>query len=187
MQMKFRTIVLVSCLAVTAGSAMAQNNRGGSYLGVKGGLYFPSNGEIRDIFGSSIFVFGISADDFSRQPDKWRLTGNFDFISGTKDNDKFFAAPVTASVGRVFGAPGDRMRPFVRFGVGGAYFDYSITRPSTGERFSTKRFGFTADAEAGVFLSDRVRVSAKYVWFSKVDDFDFSGFQLTATVNLFRF
>jgi hypothetical protein len=158
-----------------------------NYFGVKGGLYMPTDSEIKDVFGSSIFVFGLSFDDFTRQADKWRLTLDFDFITGQKDGNKFFAAPVTASVGRVFGSRDDQVRPYVRFGVGGAYFDYSITRPSTLERISEKKFGFGADAELGVFFGERVRVSAKYVWFSKVDNFDFSGLQLTATLNLFRF
>lgn len=168
-------------------TVLAQNREGGTYLGGKVGLYMPSDGEMRDIFGSSIVVFGVSVDDFSKQADKWRLTADFDFISGSDGSDKFFAAPVTASVGRVFGSPNDQARPFVRFGVGAAYFDYSITRPSTGERFSSKRIGFGADAEVGLFLGDRIRIAAKYVMFSKVDDFDFSGLQLTATYNVLKF
>jgi opacity protein-like surface antigen len=186
--MKLRNLASVGfAAALLATGASAQENRGGTYLGVRAGMFMPSNGEMRDIFGSSIFVLGLSADDFTKQADKWRLTADFDFITGKEDNNKFFIAPVTASIGRVFGSPDDNMRPFVRFGVGGAYMDYSITRPSTAERFSAKRFGFGADAEVGVFLSDRVRVSAKYLWFSKVDDFDFSGLTLTATVNIFKF
>lgn len=184
-------------LAVVAGasSVCAQDKdkddkdqgRGRNYLGVKAGLYLPSNGEIRDIFGSSIVVFGISVDDITKQADKWRLTGNVDFITGKDGNDKFFAAPFTASIGRIFGNRGDTTRPYVRFGVGGAYFDYSITRPSTGERFSTKRFGASADAEVGLIFGERFRLSAKYQWFSKVDDFDFTGIQITATYQLIKF
>ena len=50
-----------------------------------------------------------------------------------------------------------------------------------------RRVGFAADAEVGVFIGDRVRLSATYVWLSKVDDFDFSGLQLTATFNVLKF
>jgi len=181
-------IGLASAMCIT--SALAQeepreDNR--PYLGIKAGLYMPSDGEMRDIFGSSIFVFGISFDDFSKQADKWRLTLDFDFITGRDGDNKFFALPVTASVGRVFGGEDDQFRPFVRVGAGAAYMDYSLTRPSTAQRFSVKRGAATADAEVGVFFGDRIRLSAKYVWFSKVDDFDFSGLQLTATFNLVRF
>jgi hypothetical protein len=187
---KLRNLALagtVASLAVVASVAHAQNNRGKTFLGVKGGIYFPTNSEIRDIFGSNLVVIGISVDDFSRQADKWRLTADFDFITGKDGDDKFFAMPVTASFGRVFGSPEDNFRPYVRFGAGAAYFDYSITRPSTLERFQEKRFGLSANAEAGFFVGERLRVSAKYNWFSKVDDFDFSGLQLTATFNLVRF
>lgn len=158
-----------------------------NYLGIKGGIYMPTDSEIRDIFGTTIPVFGLSFDDFTRQADKWRLTFDLDFISGRNDDDKFFAAPFMASVGRVFGSRSDQLRPYVRFGLGGAYFDYSITRRSTLERISEKRFGFGGEAEAGFFLGERLRISAKYLWFSKVDDFDFSGLQITATLNLIRF
>lgn len=191
--MRFGNLLAAGVAAgVLATSAIAQDDKdkdGGSrnFLGVKGGLFLPTDSEIKDIFGSSIFVIGISFDDFTRQADKWRLTYDFDFITGKDGDDKFFAAPVMASIGRVFGNRDDNFRPYVRFGVGVAYFDYSITRPSTGERFSEKKIGFGGTAELGAFLGERVRISAKYVMFSEVDKFNFSGLQLTATLNLFRF
>ncbi len=178
--------------ALMAATVSAQSNdqkpeKARNNLGIKAGLYVPTGSLVRDVFGSSIFVFGISFDDFSRQADKWRLTVDFDFITGQKDGNKFFAAPVTASVGRVFGSPEDHFRPYVRFGAGVAYFDYSINHPDTSERFSTKRGGFSADAEVGFFVGDKFRLAAKYVWFSKVDDFDFGGLQITATYNILKF
>jgi hypothetical protein len=191
--MRFRNLLAAGLAAgVMATSAFAQDDQdkdAGSrnYIGVKGGLFFPTDSEIKDIFGSSIFVIGVSFDDFTRQADKWRLTFDFDFITGKDGDDKFFAAPVMASIGRVFGKRGDQARPYVRFGAGLAYFDYSITRPSTGERFSEKKIGFGGSAEVGLFFGERVRISAKYVAFSEVDEFNFSGLQLTATFNLIRF
>ena len=195
MKMFVKKWAMLGLVAAMGASAMAQSDqeikkdegRGRTYLGVKGGLYLPTNGEIRDIFGSSIVVFGLSVDDITRQADKWRLTADFDFITGKKDGNKFFAAPVTASIGKIFGNRGDNTRPYVRFGAGGAYYDYSITRPGTGERFSTKRFGASADAEVGVIIGERFRVSAKYQWLSKADDFDFSGFQIVATYQIVKF
>ena len=178
---------------LTVSSAMAQDDqkkdtgKGKTYLGVRGGFYFPTNSKISDIFDSAIPVFGITVDDITKQADKWRLTFDADFITGSKDGNKFFAAPFTASFGRIFGNRGDTSRPYVKFGVGGAYFDYSITDPSTSERFSTKRFGASADAEVGIIIGERLRIAGKYQWFSKVDDFDFSGFQLTATYQLIKF
>jgi len=197
--MRFLNIALVALVAtVGAASAVAQgedkkDNR--PYFGLKLGVFMPTDGEMRDMFGSTVFAFGISMDDFSRQPDKWRLTADFDFIVGRHDPDdddlfpenKMFLLPVTASIGRVFGGDSSRARPYVRFGAGVAYMDYSVTRPSTGERFSTKRGVPTANAEVGMLISDRVRISARYDWFAKADDFDFSGLKLTASVNLIRF
>lgn len=192
--MAFRNFGAIGvALAALGTSAFAQNEekkepkKAKFNIGVKGGVYLPSQSLMKDVFGSSIFVFGLSFDDFSRQADKWRLTLDFDFISGREDDDKFFAAPVTASVGRVFGTPEDDFRPFVRVGAGVAYFDYSITNPDSGERFSTKRLGFGGDVEVGFFINDKFRLSAKYLLFSKTDDFDFSGLQITATYNIFKF
>jgi hypothetical protein len=195
--MRFLNIALVGIAAACVSNAVAQEDKKDErpYFGIKVGFFMPSNGETRDMFGSTVFAFGISMDDFSRQPDKWRLTADIDFITGRHDPDdndlfpenKFFALPLTASIGRVFGADSSKMRPYVRIGAGVAYMDYSVTRPSTGERFSAKRGVPTANAEAGIFISDRIRVAARYDWFAKVDEFDFSGLQLTATFNLIRF
>lgn len=196
--MRFLNIALVGIAAACVSSAVAQEDKKKDdrpYFGIKVGFFMPTDGEMRDMFGSTVFAFGISMDDFSRQPDKWRLTADIDFITGRNDpndNDlipenKFFAMPLTASVGRVFGSDSSKMRPYVRFGAGVAYMDYSVTRPSTGERFSVKRGLPTANAEAGLFISDRIRIAARYDWFAETDGFDFSGLQLTATFNLIRF
>ncbi len=191
--MAFRNLAAMGIASVVlATSAVAQNDQkkpepAKNNFGIKAGLYMPTQSLTRDIFGSTIFVVGLSFDDFSRQADKWRPTVDFDFISGRKDGNKFFAAPVMASMGRVFGSPDDDFRPFVRIGAGLAYFDYSINHPDTSERFSTKRLGFGGSAEAGFFINDKFRLSAKYVLFSKTDEFDFSGLQMTATYNVFKF
>ena len=199
--MRFHSIALVALAAtVCASSAVAQEQEKEKkderpYFGVKLGAFLPTDSEMQDMFGSAIFVFGISMDDFTKQPDKWRLTGDFDFIVGKNDPDsgdlfpenKMFLLPITASMGRVFGSDSSKARPYVRFGAGFAYMDYSVTRPSTGERFSVKRGVPTANAEVGLFIGDRVRLAARYDWFAKADDFDFSGLQLTATLNLIRF
>ncbi|MCC7230956.1 MAG: outer membrane beta-barrel protein [Fimbriimonadaceae bacterium] len=186
-----RTLELSFCILAIGVSAMASAREGdtgkGTNIGIRSGVYFPTNSEIRDIFGSDIIVVGLSFDDFSKQADNWKIKADFDFITGKDGSNKFFAMPVTASIGQVYGKPGDSSRPFVRFGAGTAYFDYSITRPSNSTRYSSKRFGFSADAEVGVIVGNKLRLSAKYVWLSKVDDFDFSGLQLTVTYNILKF
>jgi hypothetical protein len=184
--MKFNGRLGLSALAIAcAASALAQNNSE-NYLGVEAGAYFPTDGKIRDAFGTSIFKVGFNYGNAGRQADKWRLTANFNFISAAKDGNRFFLLPVTAAMGRMFGQPGDSSRPYVRVGAGVAYMDYAIDVSDTVRR-SGRKILPTAGVEAGVVVGDRLRFAASYNWFSKTDGFDFSGFQLTASYSILRF
>ena len=186
--MKFMGRFGVSALALAcAVSALAQRDpTRDNYLGVEAGVYFPTDPTIRDVFGTSVAKVGFNYGNFGRQADKWRLTGNFNFISANKDGSRFFLVPVTAAVGRMFGQPGDNSRPYVRVGAGLAYMDYSVEVSSVDRRRARKILP-TAGAEVGVVIGDRLRLAGTYNWFAETDGLDFTGFQLTLGYSLIRF
>jgi hypothetical protein len=185
--MKINGRIGLSALALACGvSAFAQNDHDNNYLGVEGGFYFPVDTKIKDAFGSSIPKIGFSYGNVGRTADKWRMTAAFNFVTASKNGNRFFLLPVTAAMGRVFGQPGDAARPFVRVGVGAAYMDYGIT-DAQAVRHSGRKVLPTAAAEAGMIFGDRVRLSATYNWFQATDGFNFSGVQLTLGINVLKF
>ena len=184
--MKLKKIGLSALALVAATAAFGQRGTGDNYLGVEAGAYFPTDAKIRDIFGTSVFKVGFNYGNAGRQADKWRLTYNFNFLSADKDGSRFFLVPVTAAVGRIFGDEDSSTRTYVRAGVGFAYMDYGINVSSVDRRTDRKILP-TANVEAGVILSDRLRLGGSYNWFSKTDGLDFSGFQVTLSYSVLRF
>lgn len=178
MQLKWTNALAIAALATSTAIATAQNpDKSGTYLGLEAGAYFPTSTVIRNVFGSTLWRAGINFINNS-QPDKMKPSLNFSIIGANRDGNRFLAIPVTFGVGRQYGAVAANVRPYWRVGAGASYFDYSIDVNNAGNPISATKFGFTAVAEAGILLSDRIRLSASYNYFSKQDDFDFSGFDI---------
>lgn len=178
MQIKWTSAVAVAALMTSAAVASAQNpDRSGTFLGLEAGAYFPTDGVIRDVFGSTLPRFGINFIN-NTQPNKMKPSFNFAVIGASKDGNRFLAIPLTAGIGQQYGVPGANARPYWRAGAGLAYFDYSIDPTNSGTPTEARKFGFTAVGEVGVLLGDRIRLSASYNYFSKQDDFNFSGWDL---------
>jgi opacity protein-like surface antigen len=186
MQFKWTSAVTVAALMTTAALASAQNpDSSGTYLGLEAGAYFPTDRVIRDVFGSTLPRFGINFINNS-QPQKMKPSFNFAVIGASKDGNRFLAIPLTAGVGQQYGVPGSTIRPYWRGGAGLAYFDYSIDPNGGGTAISARKFGFTAVGEVGVLVSERIRISASYNYFSKQDDFNFSGWDLKISFLLWK-
>jgi hypothetical protein len=184
--MKNRTLIALAALAALVGNAQAQDNKSFS-LGVSAGLFFPTDSEIRDIFGESIFRWGITpfAD---RNVGRWKVFTDIGLVHTENDDDRFLLIPAVVGIETRWGdRETDQAVPYARLGAGITYMDYSIERPSTMVRHRARKFGTTALGEVGVILHDRLRVSASYNWFSKTDGFDFSGLNLSATYTVARF
>ncbi|HVT11692.1 MAG TPA: outer membrane beta-barrel protein [Fimbriimonadaceae bacterium] len=176
--MKWTHALTVAALATSTALACAQNpDPNGTYLGLEAGAYFPTDRTIRNVFGSTLPRFGISFIS-NNQPNKLKPSLNFAVIGANKDGNRFLAIPVTAGVGQQYGGANSGARPYWRVGAGLAYFDYSIDPTNSGTAIAATKVGFTAVGEVGVLLSERVRLSASYNYFSKQDDFDFSGFDI---------
>jgi hypothetical protein len=186
MQLKWMNAFAIAGIAATAALASAQNpDRSGTYLGVEAGAYFPTDTVIRNVFGSTLPRFGVNFINNS-VPNKLKPSINFSVIGASKDGNRFLVIPVTAGLGQQMGAPGASARPYWRAGAGLAYFDYSIDPTGGGTSIASRKFGFSAVGEVGILLSERVRISASYNYFSKQDDFNFSGWDIKVSFLLWK-
>src|SRR5579862_7123456 len=170
MQFKWTSALGMMAIAAATAIAGAQSSSTGTYLGVDVGAYFPINSTIRNVFGSTIPGVGISFAN-NNQPDKLTTSFNFGVIGANKNGNRFVAIPVTLGLGREYGGTGTSVRPFWRAGAGAAYLDYSIDANNSGNPIASHKIALTAVGEVGIMLSERVRLSASYNYFSKQDDF----------------
>lgn len=153
-------------------------------LGGSAGVFFPTSSVLRDKFGSSVTSIGISPSDESL-PSAARIFTDISVLSANRSGNRFLVIPATIGFGKTFGKPADVSRPYARVGVGIAYFDYSISHE--GRRRSDRNFGAAADAEVGVLVGGRLRLSARYYFLSERDGFNFNGLELAVKYTLFRF
>jgi hypothetical protein len=186
MQLKWTNAFSVAALTACAAIGSAQNpNSSGTYVGLEAGAYFPTDTTIRNVFGSTLPRVGINFIN-NAQPDKMKPSVNFAVIGASKNGNRFLAIPITLGIGKQYGAVGAGARPYWRAGAGAAYFDYSIDATNSGTPVAARKFGFTAVGEVGILLSDRIRLSASYNYFSKQDDFNFSGWDLKVSFLFWR-
>lgn len=154
------------------------------YIGVEAGVYFPTSDLLRDRFGSSIMRFGLTPTMIRRTAD-WRPSFEFGFMGGRGHGDRFAVYPLTVGVQKSFGDPNEKTAPFVRAGVGVAYFDYDITKNNL-DNVRGRKFGMATALEAGVISGDRFRASVRGYFFPKQDGIDFGGILISATLGVFK-
>lgn len=183
--MNRKPLIAVTALALTSMGTFAQAQSDyGINLGAQVGVYMPTNGAIRDAFGSSVLNFGLGPVGDPRRPGSGSVTPGLEFLTANKNGNRLFIGTFTYGYEKHFGDENAKTVPYARVFAGGAYFDYGITEISG--RKSAKRFGATGGAEVGVVLASRLKLSAKYNLFSKQDGFDFNGLTLSATFSVFK-
>lgn len=185
-------VALAACVS-TALAAPDEDRK--KWWGADIGVYFPTNGEIRDAFGDTLLRFGLRPFE-KRISDRWKFIVDVNALAARKDGNKLFAMPVTFGFTRSFGDPASKSIPFVQIAAGPAYYDYSIYRDvevsaeggkePERERISKKRFGGNANIEAGILFDHRFALVARADFYTKSDDFDFSGISLTFSYAAFR-
>jgi hypothetical protein len=185
--MKLRVSIVLFVLCGTM-SAFAQD-REKPWWGLDLGVFRPTSGEISDKFGDNLFRVGFRPFT-NRISEKWKLIYDFSVITASDDGERMLVIPLTVGFTRSFGDPEGDMIPFVQFGAGPAYYDYSLTRTTLGpvtERFKTRRVGANANLELGVLISKRFALVGRGDWFTEADGFDFSGISLTLSWAILRF
>jgi hypothetical protein len=172
--------MLVAGLALAA-SAAAQPMRGLT-IGPQVGVYFPASSETRDLLGSSWWNVGIGPAR-AEVGEGWRLSSNMKILSRRSMGNDVFMVMSSFGVSLALGRTDDRLVPFIAGRAGPAYMDYSFTR--AGRRASSQRVSWNANAEVGIVVDGRLRLSAGYTWLPRQDGLDFSGFSVGATFELF--
>ena len=185
--MKLRVSIVLFLLSWAVASFAQDREK--PWWGLDLGVFRPSSGEISDKFGQNLFRIGFRPFT-NRISEKWKLIYDFSIISASDSGERMLVIPLTVGFTRSFGDPEGDFIPFVQFGVGPAYYDYSLTRTTFGpvtERFKTRRVGGNANLEVGAMFSKRFALVARGDWFTKADDFDFSGISITLSWAILRF
>ncbi|MBV6457943.1 MAG: hypothetical protein HONBIEJF_01063 [Fimbriimonadaceae bacterium] len=152
-------------------------------LGISFGAYFPQSREVRDALGGTWISYGVSPMR-REHPSGWKFDIGFDYIGRSKNGNRVSVLGVGFGVRKVFGTANE-FRPYVAAHIGPAYQDYAIFRGA--QRVADRRFGLMGNLEVGVIISDRLKIRARYVPISKSDGFDFSGFSIGVSYQVFRF
>lgn len=168
------------------------------YLGGEVSGVFFSQARTKNAFGSSILYYGLTVTQ-NNIGYNWSVKPDFGFFAASKNDNRLFIVPLMAVVSKKFAKPGDEVQPYVKLGAGIAYFDYRIIESTGGGgggafpqplggtvRTSGHKFGMASTAEFGVVAAQRFRVFASYNLYSKQSGFDFSGFQIGATISFFK-
>jgi len=193
-----KALSLGSALSVLAAAASAagldynltqrRQDDTNQYLGVTGSIYFPTQQRFKDAFRSEILYYGFTVAQ-NNLDYNWKVRPDIGLFVANDSGNRLFVLPVMAAISRKFATPGSNFQPYAKLGAGVAYFDYRIDEPDgLGGKVRTKgsKFGTAATAELGLILGQRIRVFGAYNYFSKQKGFDFSGFQIGATVSIFK-
>lgn len=162
------------------------------YLGgALSGVFF-SQARTKNAFGKSILYYGLTVTQ-NNLGYNWSIKPDFGFFAASKDSNRLFIIPLMAVLSRKFAKPGDEFQPYVKLGAGLAYFDFRIDEPNNGlapqgtfTRTSGHKIGWASTAEVGAIAAQRFRIFAAYNFYSKQSGFDFSGFQIGATISFFK-
>lgn len=167
-----------------------QSQRRGSWWAIDGGVFFPSSSEIRDRFGDTLVRVGVRPFE-AKIRENWTFTTDVTVLSARGGFSRLFALPVTAGFTRAFARKEEDIVPVVTVATGPAYYDYSILRADPVlpvlNRVSTRRLGWNAHVETAFIVNQRLAVALRYDWYSKTDDFDFSGFSVGLSYAVARF
>ncbi|MFN3728404.1 MAG: hypothetical protein ACK4XJ_01650 [Fimbriimonadaceae bacterium] len=154
------------------------------------GVYYPSNGEMRQLIGSQVLSIGLRPGG-ARVSKAGTISFDIDAVTGSRDGNKVFLLPVTGTYTYLFNQDEFATTvPYARLHAGLAYMDYALTRtdPNRGAvgRQSAKVIGGTGGIEAGLLFNNNLRLSARYNWFTEPRGFNFNGLQFEVSYVLFR-
>ncbi len=179
-----RTRIAPLLVVAAIATPMAQAQQYGINLGGSIGVYIPTNKVIRDSFGSQILSFGIGPVG-STSAQSGKLTSDISLLTANKNGNRLLIIPYTLGYEMTLGDAGAMAVPYVRGGIGLAYYDYDVTIGES--NVHGRKFSSVGVAEAGVIIGKRLRLSGKYDFFSKQSGLDFNGWQLAATFAVAKF
>lgn len=185
--MKRTKLILASGLVMAAAAAGAQTSSLAGTLGV----YYPSNSLLQNLIGKQFLTYGATV--WGGNSTNGGVAPELDAIEGSGNGNSFLIIPFTMGYEKDFTSSlttgsrhtGVSFVPYVRAGVGIAYFDYNITGTNSFD-YSTQRVGGAANIEGGLKISNDAKVFVKYNWFTVEQGFNFSGLELGVVLSLFK-
>lgn len=187
---RYRSLAVLglAALSVTSFSQIfgAPGQEDSPYLGVKAGLTWFSNSEMRDVFGNGKMTFGFSPVRGPKNANGMKLGTNLDFLLADRDGSRLAVIPLTMGMESAVGGDYTGVKPYFAVRGGFAYADYAINRPGGG-RSSGKTIVPTGNVELGFAVNKNLIISARYNLMSKVNGMDFSGLSFQATYAALRF
>jgi hypothetical protein len=170
--------IILALLVFTGKAALAEKKK--ISLGITYGVFVPSSGSTRSIFGHS--WFGLSGGVIDREkPNRWEIAWDFN-IRHHERAGEVSLYPLTIGVHRGLGKVGFA-QPYVALRAGPYYGE--ARADVIGVRGST--LGLNANAALGVIFQERFYLEARYDYFSRFARSSFDGLTLTAGVRLFDF
>jgi len=178
-------VLSVAFSAIAISAAVPTFASDSPWTGVEAGIFYPSNGPLRDALGDQWISLGLSSVKAVKQ-DRFKLTTDWHVIGQDKNGNKVLL--VTPSFGVIFpfGKYTGSTQPYLAVRAGITYMDYSITNAND-DRFSAKRFGYNGNVELGVNVGGRLNVALRYDVHSEFDDFSFNGLSITLKYGILKF
>jgi hypothetical protein len=181
-----RVIAIVAALLVVSPVfAQKKSNRLG--IGVSFGAFFPTDKRVIEATSSSTYSFGLSPTNIYYK-DGLNSTFDVQILSNNLRGSKYFVLIPSYGYVKTFGDKDkvSGVKPFAALRVGPAYSDFSMVS-GVNTKSRGKQLGFNANAELGVFMSETVRLSARYDVFSKTKQYKWDGLSLGLTWQFGRF
>ncbi|MCB0825271.1 MAG: hypothetical protein KDC26_03715 [Armatimonadetes bacterium] len=184
MRAKGLSLLAVAAIVAAPVFATAQDR----YFGPDVGFFYPSNATMRAALGDQWISFGASSMSTGNYQSS-ALGTNWNAVSQNKNGNSVFMASYSLGTMQLLGGNrgmvGGGMQPFLALRGGLSYIDYAIGAGAG--RTSAKKFGYNANAELGIHLSQQFVVSARYDIYSRHDGFTFDGLTLNLRYGLVRF
>ena len=180
-----KPLIALTAFALLFTTVHAQQSSSQSGIGVSVGIYLPTSAQIRTDLGNQALQFGLGNASTGR-PSEGAISPEYTLIVANGNGNKLFIFPFTYGYEYHFGADSSATTlPYVRPFAGVAYYDYSITDFASAQHYSTKQLGATYGLEAGLRISNKVKISGTYNFFTQSNGFSFNGLSLAATYSLF--
>lgn len=156
-------------------------------VGMEFSAFFPTDKDIIRAFSSSTYALGLTPTSIYFKEGNhfvWDLAFNGDSQNGSR----YFSVVPSFGYMSVLSSEGSAssFKPYFAARVGPAYTDYSVGYTGFA-RVKGRKFGWNANAEVGLFLTDKIRISARYDKFSELDGLDFGGLRTAITWQFARF
>jgi hypothetical protein len=170
-------VIGAAALAVAPAQAQEQKKSGRLVFGPQVGFYSPTSEAARSRFGGSWTNIGLGIGDVAAPKSKGELNFDLNLISSRSSDAEVLLAPV-GIVYRRGTSENKKVRPYF-----GASANLLVTNFRSNYLIdnipSAWRTGVGGSLFGGVSLGNRFYIEGRYYSFSKVQNFDFSGLNLS--------